>query len=104
MEEEKKSGDEEKKEGAENKGEEDHEMIDESEKNALSTEQIIFDDEQYAIKMSEPKKSPDTILDDDDKEELIKGDHLESILEKEFLEQDKKIEKALEREKDMRSK
>ena len=53
--------------------------------------------------MTEPKK--DSILDDDDdKEELIKGDQLESILEKEFLEQDKKIEKALEREKDMRSK
>jgi hypothetical protein len=35
-------------------------------------------------------------------EELIKEDMLEQILEKEFLEQDKKIEKALAREKDMR--
>ena len=37
-------------------------------------------------------------------EELIKENQLEKILEKEFLEQDKKIEKALEREKDLRKK
>ena len=37
-------------------------------------------------------------------EELIKENQLEQILEKEFLEQDKKIEKALEREKDLRKK
>ena len=40
----------------------------------------------------------------ENKEEPIKDEKLESILEKEFLEQDKKLEKALEKEKDMRAK
>ena len=62
-------------------------MVDESEKNALSSEQIVFD-EEYSVKMTGQL--------DDEKEELIKDEKLESILEKEFLEQDKKLEKALE--------
>ena len=52
-------------------------MVDESEKNALSSEQIVFD-EEYSVKLSGQL--------DDEKEELIKDEKLESILEKEFLE------------------
>ena len=73
-------------------------MVDESVEDKT---EIVFDEEQPEANTFKLEKMNQLLQ---KKEELIKDDQLEQILEKEFLEQDKKIEKALEREKDLRAK
>jgi hypothetical protein len=69
----------------EEKKTEDQEMVDES---VDDKQEIIFSEEQPT----------------DKKEELINEDQLEQILEKEFIEQDNNIVKAIEREKELQAK